>query len=539
MKTTDVKKLYVIHSWVGLITGILLFVIAFTGAVSVFGRPEIKIWANPEIRQEAQIDTQKLEQVIAEQAATIDEAYYEEVFIFVPGARTVPVWTIWFENHDTHQAVLLKLDNETLEVISRQEGDVDEIFAGRKTDVADFIVDFHADLHLGRPVGLLLTGLLGLTLMASIVTGFIIHRQKLRQLFTFRFKKSLDISLADSHKLFGVWGLIFHGVIAFSGAFLGLATVILIPAAAFVSFGGDQEKLVETFNTAPEPVLAQELAPTRLAPALEHALNYRDDAVVEMVTIYGFNDKNALIYTNARGGDGVARQIMAYQGSTGEFNESFGQFSKLGGFSTVVLDLMFPLHFGNFGGAFVKWIWTILGLSTALLPLSGMMLWIERGQRAKSPRYTSATYERFNRLVIGTCGGMVLACAALFPTQLFLIANPTITATGFAIGCVFFSVWALSTVGAFLTRTAGQAARSISYASGTLLIASVFANPVLTGDNLIGMLINQQWVAGFTDVTLLICGVLICFGTYSVNAKNTAVVSQADQAMPEPKQESA
>ena len=517
MKSINIKKLYMVHSWVGLITGVLLFVIAFTGAVSVFGRPEIKVWANPEIREGIDINAQQIEQVIAKHAKQLPEAFHQEILVFLPGARTYPNLKIMFEDHENEQAVLLGFDNITLEVIERKEGSPREVFAGREIDIADFIVDFHADLHLGRPVGLLITGLLGLTLMASIVTGFIIHRQKLKQLFTFRRRKSLDITLADSHKLFGVWGLVFNGVIAFTGAFLGLATVLLIPAAAFVSFNGDQDKLVETFTTTPQPELSQTYQPTILSPIIEHALSYDEDMTVEVITIYGYNDQNALIYASGVGSESVARQLLSYEGKTGNFKEAFGQFGKVGGFSAKVLDLMFPLHFGNFGGALVKLIWTILGVSTALLPLSGMMLWIERGQRASTPRYKPHVYDRFNRFVIGTCGGIILACASLFPTQLIMESVGNITDTGFFIGSVFFTVWVVSAIWAFVPKTANLGAKQLGYAVGILLIVTVPLNILMTGHNLVSLFVGQHWVAAITDTTLLLLGVGCLYMTYKLS----------------------
>ncbi|MBT0585980.1 PepSY-associated TM helix domain-containing protein [Alteromonas oceanisediminis] len=508
MKSLAVKKLYKVHSWVGLITGILLFVIAFTGALSVFGRPEIKIWANPDIRHGIEMDAAQIEAVVREQAAALPEAYHQEILIFLPGTRTYPHLTIVFEDHENQHAVLLTVDNETMSVINQREGTPREVFAARQVDIADFIVDFHADLHLGRPVGLLLTGLLGLTLMASIVTGFIIHRQKLRQLFTFRWKKSTDITLADSHRLFGVWGLLFNGVIAFTGAFLGLATVLLIPAAAFVSFSGDQEKLIDTFNTTPQPVLAQVHQPTQIAPVLTHATTFDEDMRVEVVTIYGFDDQNAKVYASGVGSEAVARQLLSYQGATGDFIEAFGQFGKVGGISAQILDLMFPLHFGNFGGIFVKLLWTLLGVSTALLPLSGMMMWIERGQRSANPQYSHSTYQRFNRLVIGLCGGLVLACAALFPAQLILHELPAISSNSFFIGSVFFGVWLLSSLFMFVIRDVKAAASVLGYITGGLLVLTVPLNIWLTGDNPVSLMLNQQWVSATIDICLLILGTL-------------------------------
>lgn len=82
MKSKSINKLYTLHCWVGTITGILLFVIAFTGAVSVFGRPEIKLWSNPEIRSFAPADTLKIERLIEEYSHQVPEHYKEEVLVF-------------------------------------------------------------------------------------------------------------------------------------------------------------------------------------------------------------------------------------------------------------------------------------------------------------------------------------------------------------------------------------------------------------------------------------------------------------------------
>lgn len=51
------------------------------------------------------------------------------------------------------------------------------------------------------------------------------------------------------------------------------------------------------------------------------------------------------------------------------------------------------------------------------------MLWIERGMNAKHPAHSRETYIRFNKLLIGSCAGLVLATVVLFPTQVDLSIN--------------------------------------------------------------------------------------------------------------------
>ena len=50
MQRDTTKKFYIVHSWLGVITGILLFILAYSGAYSVFGERELKVWSNFDIR---------------------------------------------------------------------------------------------------------------------------------------------------------------------------------------------------------------------------------------------------------------------------------------------------------------------------------------------------------------------------------------------------------------------------------------------------------------------------------------------------------
>ena len=44
------KRLLTLHSWAGIVTGLLLFIVCFSGAVVVF-KNEIDLWANPSLAQ--------------------------------------------------------------------------------------------------------------------------------------------------------------------------------------------------------------------------------------------------------------------------------------------------------------------------------------------------------------------------------------------------------------------------------------------------------------------------------------------------------
>lgn len=505
------KKYYQIHSWVGVITSILLFVIAFTGAVSVFGRPEIKTWANEAMRTKQEMNWQRFEQLANMHAGEVGEAYLEEVRLRPANYRNATSVFIFEGHFDTadgreeHRIKWFEYDPQLSQLLSSGEGTFSDFFGQRSTDIADFIVGFHADLHLGSPVGFLLTGLLGLTLMASIVTGVVIHKKILRELFTFRPFRSLRLMWQDTHKVLSVWAILFHFAIAFSGAFLGLATVILIPAAAFVVFEGDQEALLETFATQTEPALSGDTAYMRVGEVMAAAHGNPVAQQVANAAVLGWGDKNALMYVTATGQEAMGNLSLVYTPSDATFVESFSNFGRLGGVSGPLLDVMFPLHFGNFGGLFVKAVWAVLGLGTALVALTGMMLWIERRAYGPEGQLSIAAYKRFSRFTIGSCGGLVLACIALFPTQLLLDVPPA--DTFFWISSVFYAVWGGVTLYAMVRYNEYRTTKELFVLGALGLIGAAVLNWVITGDHPANAFSDGHVSTSVTDIVLILMGI--------------------------------
>lgn len=532
MKSSTIKKLYTLHSWVGVITGILLFVIAFTGAVAVFARPELKIWGNESIRAEVPAQPQRLGKVVEEYAKKVGPEYLEEVHLEIPSPRFSATTRLIYEGHfdkpdggEEHKGTVFQLNPRDFSLV--KEWDMDAFFNSHQLDMSVFLAHFHADLHLGRPIGLILTGLLGLTLMVSIVTGIFIHRKILAQLFTFRVSKTFSLMLNDGHKVMSVWAVLFHSVIAFTGAFLGLATVILVPAAAYVGFNGDQEKLVETFTAVKPPILANVQQQTKLGDILERAAQERPDLNFNRLTVMGYGDQNALVYVFGTGSDQLGGETLIYKGSTAEFVKSQANFGRLEGVTGKILDAMFPLHFGNFGGLLVKTVWAILGIATALLPITGLMLWIERGLNAQNPAHSRRTYENFNRLLIGACGGVVLATVALFPSQLAMnkwLAGQDHTDLIFFI---FFATWFVSVLIPFVISQA-NAMRLITLTTAWTMIMIMPLDAVFTGSHLFNLLETGHYVSMSVNTVMLALGVLLLITYKKLAAKQKA---QADTAI--------
>lgn len=522
MKSITLKKLFLLHSWVGVVTAILLFIVAFTGALAVLARPELKIWANPELQQVQQIPNAKITELVNTYHKKVPEAFGENIHVFMPTGHNFHLLALVFESHhgdEQYQQEVLRafeFNPHSLELVNTYYGPSKAYYANKKTDAASYIGEFHADLHLGRPIGLILTGFLGLTLLVSTVTGLFIHRKLIKEMFSFRWRKGFDVTISDGHKVMGIWGSIFNVVIGFSGAFLGLATIILLPAAAFVSFGGDQEKLIETFTAIPEPVISTVHQPTNISVILTDAQQRFPDAVILDATVMAHNDANAQVYLRLLGGEAVASQLLHYSGN-GDYVTSMSSFGDIAGISIKVIEILFPLHFGNFAGLFVKMFWVLLGLSCALIPLSGMMMWLAKRTRSSNPTLSQLAYSRWNRLIIGSCGGLVLACFVLFPMQIILNFAVEGAKHNAYFGPVFFYSWLMWIVTALFWVNHKCYFRATLLLCGLALISVLPLNMLLGVNNVLNF--NSVLVA-ITDVCFLIVGAVCVWGVIKTSPEH-------------------
>ena len=379
------KELLAIHGWSGVFLGLLLYAVILTGTIAVFAH-EIGEWSAPLPEAAHELPKQGLDAALRARAAEVDPAFHDEMFFFSDTAGRIRTF---FHTHDqkpgettpTDRGVEFDLHPVTLAVLDRREGWADEIHAQNlPAALADFFVELHVSLHLPNPWGLLVTGVLGLAMLVASVTGFLVHRHLIRELFTLRRKKDPLLVKRDAHVIAGTWNLPFAFILAFTGSYFSFAGAFAIPAVAMVAFGGDQEKLIETVvgtsvpeNKTPAPfanldaMLADARQRTGAEPGFVSISHYgRADAVVSlsMMPLEGDLASDNLIYDGATGAFVRQKPFLGLQPSLG--NDLFL--------------LMTPLHFGHFAGLWSKAVWFALGFAGAYVTLTGLLLWTTRRQ---------------------------------------------------------------------------------------------------------------------------------------------------------------
>ncbi|MCU7371970.1 PepSY-associated TM helix domain-containing protein [Paucibacter sp. O1-1] len=309
--------------------------------------------------------------------------------------------------------------------------------AGNRAQVGDFLVNLHTRLFMGKQ-GRWIVGGIGVLMLASLISGLLVHRKLLSQWFTLRLGRpgQRRLALSDGHKLLGLWLLPFHLLTAVTGAWLGLATLIET---------GPPAKGVQAPREA-----RYERPAVPLAPLLAHAGQVLPG--LEPVYIDFFPERGHLSLRGNLPGHLVQRYSAELL-----FDGGSAQPRLLGVHDPRRLaapawwrQALMPLHMGDWlgerAGALLRWAYALLGLGTAALVWLGLRLWADRRTRVAGRLWPRGPGPR--RLLAAATAGMAGAC--VLPWLVWALAGQ-----GFALGVG--AALAGFGVGAVLGLSAGSA----------------------------------------------------------------------------------
>lgn len=367
------NRLFVLHSWAGIVTGLLMFIVCFSGAVVVF-KNEIDLWANPSLAQlprsqkPASLDTVLAQLHTRYPGATVEtialpDAVNPSYFAFVR-ERGAPA--------NTRTKVALRSDTGTV------VGPVD-------SQLGQYLRMLHVFLFFGPRW---IVGFLGVAMLVLIATGIVIHRKILAELFTQRWGRSFRVVMSDLHKSAGIWGLGFHILIATTGAWMGLAPLF-----------EQGTKYVTTSANAAAPKSARKVASETAAPVPMQSLDAlyatAQQAVPGLEARYVSlrrwgTDTAEASFTGNLSGHLASTARVDIHAATGVPKKVHDP--RTAGFWSLVNGLMEPLHFGDFGGLALKWLYFFLGMTPAFLSISGTLIWLDaRQQRRRETEAVQAT----------------------------------------------------------------------------------------------------------------------------------------------------
>ncbi|WP_256939994.1 PepSY domain-containing protein [Acetobacter malorum] len=378
-----------VHDMAGIFTGWLIYIITLSGTLSVF-RPEISLWARPELRAGAVDPVKATEAAIGwlSRHAPQSSAWY-----ITPARERAPFsWAAWDQNGAFLQRAL---DPVT--------GSPDTI---RDTLGGDFFYRFHFELQLPYPWGRLLAAIAALALVFVLLTGIVAHRRIFLDFFTFRPKKG-QRSWLDAHNLAGVAALPFHLTIALTGA-VTLGT-LLMPWAGLAHYRDASafEAALAPSLSAPAPTgRASTLAP--IGPVLAEAAERLKTEGLNQVYVYNPSDAAATIVIMGDNNDRIAfgTHVLRFDGKTGKLLADTHEERPV----VTAFAVLYGLHVAHFAPLATRWLYFGSGILLLIVTGSGLRLWIRRRLR----RGDSVRLVLLDRINAGMVAGTPVAFAAFF-----------------------------------------------------------------------------------------------------------------------------
>lgn len=501
---------YGLHSWSGMVLGLFVYVVAFTGCLALFHH-EMLSWEDPTKRLTVAESPVEIDRIFK---SWVDQKIYEQ-------PNSEPLEFIRFSYPDEHEpyfsagATVKNQDGQSVFVEQRWDTRTGAPLAERGDGVGTWILDFHRDLMWpkalgGRTAGSTIVGIAGVVLMLSILTGVIAHTKIVQEFFTLRYFRSVRLKWQDTHKVLGLWGLPFYTMIAFTGAILGVVA-ILAPLVALLTFKGDQQGLIdEVLGKAMER--SNISAPMMSVDTLADFTHPTSGKRPILVAMENWGDKNArfeLFYLPET--KLISVDQVEINGVTAEVIEDSPVSNLTPG--TRGLGMMSPLHYGTYGGIWLKFLYFILGLSLAVITVFGLMMWIERRLHGNAGSKSERFYRNLGHMVTGVAVGLPLASISIFWLDKLYVG--TESARLFWTGSTYFIVWALVLVFAFVRKQDYRTTRDIILLTGILMVGLPVLNALMTGDTVFELLGTGHKPAAWVDLTFLVSGLV----TIAVAAK--------------------
>ncbi len=559
MRETFRQSMAYLHTWLGLALGFLLMVIFFFGSLSVFDR-EIDRWSIPETRAPAaplpSFDKVVLPIVPSVKPDADDMARAAaEVIGPLPPVETLRATGIWVgSNHrDPLVRMFLEFDIPNKPVDPNQDHGhvhgntaIDPATGQRLTGGLEdrlaigtrFFFPMHFMLHVEwAMLGYWIVGLAGMTMLAALVSGVVMHRRIFREFFTFRPEKNRLRSTLDLHNMTGVLALPFLFVITFSGLLIFADFYVPSVTKLMRPLEKSQETAEAGRTGLPEDPAGQ---PGQLASVdkmmSDAKARWAERGVpgeVGFVSVTHFGDVNAYVTVGRDNVDRVATQEeIHFNGMTGELmyeNPPTRPIEAVKGF-------LYGLHFQHFKHWGLRWLLFVGGLIGCACIATGFLFFVEKRKR-KHAAAGSIGSSVVDALAVTSVTGMLVATATMMLANRVLPVD--LPAHDTWQKSIFWFTWLATLVHAGLRSKpvasggASSAWAEQCWAVAALATMAVLANWVTTGDHLLKTLSDGYWPVAGVDIVMLIAAAA-AGGTAYVLSRRSQFFTAAAREMSAP-----
>ncbi|MFD2640989.1 PepSY-associated TM helix domain-containing protein [Pseudomonas japonica] len=226
----------------------------------------------------------------------------------------------------------------------------------------------------GYPWGWYLVSLLGLPMLASLITGLVVYKRFWKGFFkpVLRLRHGARIFWGDFHRLSGIWSIWFIAVISVTGVWFLIQAIL-----------SDNQISLSTYSAATE-VLAHDSVPLTADGSPAPIIGLDKALLIAQAQVPGLDPSGIILPSNTygtmqafgRSWYPLMYQLVNIHPYTGEVTSTYLLSDRTN--LELVTESMRPLHTGDFGGIWIKLIWAFFGLVLSLMVLSGLLIWSKR-----------------------------------------------------------------------------------------------------------------------------------------------------------------
>ena len=484
MKQRTHKVFYGTHTWLGVLAGIILFVVTFSGFPAMFAH-QLENWQSPTLNQLQPAESLDLDRLLT--AANSGE-FTTDTFFVVPEA-------------DQGYGMVARFDGDDPVIRYVELENYQQIDIGG-SEVAHIFEHLHTDLHLPRPFGRYFVGLAGMVMLLSIIAGIVIHSKWRKEFVMLRPKRSWRLLLTDQHKLLGLWTLPFSFILAFTGTILGLLGLIS-PILAVAKFDGDVAKATVSVLGPRAEVVGQPAPVVSLNALHQRALTIQPELDVTFIQVDGYGDEGGVVKFSGNHKNALSNlQSVTFQLKDG------AQIHQLNGVEKGPFQRIFaavtPLHYVLFGDIALKFFYAISTLALCAVIVSGNMIWLTKKKQGQVSTETVNPH-LLARLTLGICAGLVFSCAITLGASQWLLPMNLGEEQHHAEEAIFWAAWFIAVLPALFGRDLHSRTRGYLAAIAVSLLSVVVADAT----------ISQRWIGGGNDTVdglhlTLIALALVC-----------------------------
>lgn len=347
------KTIWRIHSWLGLIAGIPLLVIAFSGSVLVY-KDELNALLIPEKTSVDPVDDQPLP--LGERLDAAQDRLPEYVIVG---------WAIYRDSERSDFLYVIRRgEREWLHAYQDPyTGQILSEPAKATSDIMGWLLSLHFELLAGA-TGMAVNGILAIVLCMLGASGLILYRKFWKNLFTLRLRTSLRLLSGNLHRRIGVISAPVFLILGLTGAYWNITEVL------------HHVKGEHAEPRVTEPAYASDVPLERMLGNAEEAIpGYRLRYVDfprnadRPITFYGESEEATPFRS-------PYHNTVSYDAQSGALIDHHRMDNAT--LWRQLVDAFTPLHFGTFGGHVSRVIWCVLGFAPGLLAISGFIVWCKR-----------------------------------------------------------------------------------------------------------------------------------------------------------------